>query len=225
MARKLATPNLDLSQSDKGNAVPRQARTPLADRVSSVPNAHVPASPTTEGRREVVFVACKLSVAWFEMQCCEAQEVWEQGLQGGRKTEVNLHVGEIKRIRGTAQPVGLIPRGMPPAPVMRHGYVITPNFDKSFWDTWVHQYHLFPAVVNGLIMADKDLARLTARCKERADLMSGLEPLVPGTDDEPTKDPRVPKPIRAELTDLETEETRAAKMRRGEFAPVNEQVE
>lgn len=211
MARKLAAPPHTQAEQNLGREErARQAKTPLADRVSMVPNAHVPAGPTNEGSGETVYVALKLDVAWFELQHCEAKEFWEQGTQGGRWTELNVKCGPIKRVRGTAYPRGgQLPEGFPDRPTLWSGYSITAGFDKAFWDEWVRQHHQMDVVVNQFIMADTNRERLKDRCRERAAMLTGIEPLNPKGDE------RDPRPIRPnyEQEGIKTEDDRARRMK------------
>lgn len=159
------------------------------------------------GSGSKVTVACKLGVAFFDIQLCRIEEQFEQNMQGGRMVKLATRIGQKVRLRGTSYPRGTIPEGFPDRPKIVGGAALNPGIDKDFWDAWVEQNKLNPLVVNGFIFAHEDIDHVAAIAKETAAIQSGLEPINPGN----KNDPRIPKSTRSELSNIETEEARAKK--------------
>jgi hypothetical protein len=163
------------------------------------------ATPSSGGAK--VTVALKLGVAFFDIQICKIEEKFEQNMQGGRMVKEATRVGPRVRLRGTAYPRGTVPEGFPDRPRMAGGAALNPGIDKDFWDTWVEQNRLNPLVVNGMIFAHEIEDHVVGQAKEVALIHSGLEPVDPRD----RKDNRVPRSTRGDITNIETEESRAKK--------------
>lgn len=161
-----------------------------------------------------VSVACKIGVAWFDLQLCEAKEVQENTQTGPRTITQWVRSGKIVRVRGTSYPRGTPPEGFPAKPEMVGGYALTHNVSKEFYEAWEKQHAKAPYVINEMIFA-ADPSRIRAMCSERHQLKSGLEPVIPSMKDGTGKiitDPRVPRSTRQDVIGIETEDSRAAKM-------------
>lgn len=161
--------------------------------------------PSQSGAK--VTVGLKLGVAYFDIQLCKIEEKFEQNMQGGRMIKEATRIGPKVRLRGTAYPRGTVPEGFPERPRMVGGAALNPGIDKDFWDAWVDQNRLNPLVVNGMIFAHEVEDHVVGLAKETVEVQSGLEPINPKN----RKDARVPRSTRTDLTNVETEETRAKK--------------
>ncbi len=164
------------------------------------------ARPSSAGAK--VIVACKLGIAFFQLQLCREEEVDEQTQTGVRRVKKWTRTGQIVRIRGTAYPRGTPPEGYPERPFMVDGAALNFGIDKDFWDQWVEQNRLNPVVVNKMIFAHENRAMVEGLAREQKGVLSGLEPI------NPKNDKRMPKSSRPDVSDVETEETKAAKMER-----------
>jgi hypothetical protein len=160
--------------------------------------------------RETVIVACKVGLAYIDLRLFRQERVQENTQTGPREITEYRATGNQVRIRGTAYPRGTPPAGFPSPPIMADGAALTPNVDKDFFDTWLEQNKLSPLVTNRLIFAHKNIADVRAEAKEVRDIRSGLEPLNP---DKSGRDPRMPRSTNASITNVETEDERAAKQR------------
>jgi hypothetical protein len=154
-----------------------------------------------------VTVGLKLGVAYFDIQLCRIEDKFEQNMQGGRTVKEAVRVGNKVRLRGTAYPRGTVPDGFPDRPKIVGGAALNYGIDKDFWDAWVEQNRLNPLVVNGMIFAHEIEDHVVGQAKETADVLSGLEPIDPKN----RKDSRIPRSTRTDLTNVETEESRAKK--------------
>lgn len=153
-----------------------------------------------------VTVACKMAVAWFEMEICTESKVTEHSQTGPRQITQWDRTGKIFRVRGTAYPTGQVPEGFGPKPEMIAGYALTRDCPKDFWDAWVQQHAKAPYVINGMIMAASSMEALRAEAGERKGLLSGLEP-VQRTKDK-INDARVTKPVRKDVEAVEQSDLR-----------------
>lgn len=150
-------------------------------------------------RGRTVTVACKLGVAWFNMQLCKIVDKFEQNMQGGRTVKEAIRIGDVVRIRGTAYPRGTPPEGFPAAPLIVAGAAMNPGIDAEFWEQWKAQNHLNPLVVNGMIFAHEKDDHVHGQARERVAELSGLDPV------NPKNDVRMPKsPRRGEVSDIES---------------------
>ena len=156
---------------------------------------------------ETVTVACKLGVAYYDIYLCRKETVSENTQTGPRDiTRFTPQRETTVRLRGTAYPRGTVPDGFPEKPLIVEGAALNPGISKEFWDTWADQNRLNPLVMNRMIFADINLDFVKGIAKETKDMQSGLEPI------NPKKDARIPKSTRVEISELETEESRAKKM-------------
>lgn len=159
----------------------------------SAPDAHGEVlAPARSGA--TVTVACKLGVAFYDIQLSKIVDKFEQNLQGGRMVKEAIRIGNVVRLRGTAYPRGTPPEGFPPPPIIVGGAAMNPGVSKDFWDEWVEQHKLDPLVVNGFIFAHESADHVAGRAKEESGMLSGLEPI------SPKGDKRIGKPNRSELS-------------------------
>lgn len=170
--------------------------------------AKATAKPQAAGAK--VVVASKMPMALL-LQLCKFQDVRLPDGRGGYFTEKNaVKVGPVVRINGTAYPRGEPPEGFRDRPEMVAGCALTRGVDKEWWDKWVEQNAEAPYVKSGLLFAFEKTEAVRAQARERADLDSGLGPIVPARDGV-IQDPRMPRPIKgielrgeAGPTDLDT---------------------
>lgn len=163
------------------------------------------ARPSSAGAK--VIVACKLGVAYFSIQLCKMETKFEQNMQGGREVKESTRIGEVVRLRGTAYPRGTPPEGFPERPEIVAGAALNYGIDRDWFNEWLKQNHLNPLVMNKMIFAHEKLDGVRGIAKETAGVQSGLEPI------SPKKDPRITRSTRSEVSDIETEESRAKKQR------------
>lgn len=176
-------------------------------RPDAVKDAHGEvARPQHAGAK--VIVGCKIGLAYIDIQLCKRVTVYENTQTGPREIQRYDRVGQVVRIRGTAYPRGTPPEGFPDRPPTYDGAALTYGVDKDFWDQWKEQNKLNPIVMNGMIFAHEDIDHVRGIAKETAALKSGLEPVNPKGDN------RMPKSTRSDVSNIETEETRAEKMNR-----------
>lgn len=162
------------------------------------------AKPQSAGAK--VTIACKLGIAWVDLQLSLMVEKEQQTQTGIRMVKEAVRTGRIVRIRGTAYPRGTTPDGFPARPVIIGGAAMNPGVDKDFWDEWKDQNRLNPLVINGMIFAHESEEQVFGRAREEVSNVSGLEPI------NPRDDARMPRSTRrGELDDIETEEGRARK--------------
>lgn len=151
-----------------------------------------------------VTIACKVGVAYIDLQLSRLEEVYENTQTGPRRIKEARRFGPVVRIRGTAYPRGTPPRGFPPPPLMVGGAALNPGIDKDFWDAWREQNKQSPYVINGMIFAHESDDHVRGRALEESAIHSGLEPLDPDSG----KDPRMPRATRSELTNIEGDKER-----------------
>lgn len=154
------------------------------------------ARPASAGAK--VTVACKIGVAWLDIQLCRIEDKFEQNMQGGRTVKEAVRVGQVVRLRGTSYPRGTPPDGFPERPEMVGGAALTRGVDREFWDEWVKQNRLNPIVTNGMVFAHESEQHVRGMALETAAVLSGLEPV------NPKGDARAPKSSRSEVTNVET---------------------
>jgi len=172
-----------------------------------VPSAHGERMKTGSAGAKVV-VGCKLGIQGITLQLSKLEEKWENTQTGPRKIREPVRYGPLVYIRGTAYPRGTPPIGFPAPPVIVDGAALTFDVDKDFWDAWVEQHKLDPLVINGMIFAHENRDHVIGQARETKAIVSGLDPV------NPRGDPRVSKSTRADLTNVETEESRAKAMER-----------
>jgi hypothetical protein len=154
------------------------------------------AKPQSAGAK--VIVACKLGVAYYDIQLCRIDEKFEQNMQGGRTVKEATRIGSVVRLRGTAYPRGTPPAGFPDRPEIVNGAALTRGIDKEWFDVWMEQHKLDPLVMNKMIFAAETDDAIRGESAELSKFLSGLEPV------NPKGDPRIPKSSRpSEITDIE----------------------
>lgn len=144
-----------------------------------------------------VTVACKLP-SGLELRLFNMEDVAEPVFGGGTKQvkQARLKQGSpIIRIFGNSVPFGQAPRCQ-----IVGGFALTPNVDAAFMKEWLTKNKDLDAVKNGLVYAYASAASAVDVARERKELRSGFEPLVPDTD------PRVPKSTNKALSDIKTAE-------------------
>lgn len=166
------------------------------------PNQETP----PEGYDEKVTVACKIPLAWIELQCEKMTKVQQMGRNGQEEVFVYVKHGPIVRIRGTAYPAAQPPEGFIDRPEKLFGYAITRNVSSKFWDDFSKQKADWPPLASGAIFAYRKNEDVKARASEMRGLLTGFEPM------DPKGDPRNPKPMNGALTPLTIEEERGKKM-------------
>jgi hypothetical protein len=138
-------------------------------------------------------------VAYLDIQLCQIIEKREMSSQGAKDVKEAIRVGNVVRLRGTSFPRGTLPEGFPEKPLIVAGAAMNPGIDKEWFDEWLRQNKLNPLVQNGMIFAHENLDHVTGQAREQIANQSGLEPVDPKK-----KDPRVPKPSRSEVSEIET---------------------
>lgn len=176
----------------------------ITDPGSVAPAKAKVATPQSAGAK--VIVACKLGVAYYDIQHSKIVDKFEQNMQGGRTVKEAERVGQVVRLRGTAYPRGTPPVGFPPAPEIVDGAALNYGVDKDWFDAWLEQNKMNPIVQNRMIFAHETIDGVRGEAKELGAFLSGLEPVNPG------KDRRIPKSTREEVSDVETEEARKKKL-------------
>ncbi len=147
-----------------------------------------------------VTVACKIGIAYFDLQLSEIVEKDEQSMGGLRRIKEAIRIGPVVRLRGTARPRGTPPEGFPEAPEIVAGAALTHGVDKEFWDKWSKLNRLNPVVANNMVFADEDPNRVRAKARELAGELSGMDPINPKN---LKRDPRIPRPSREGVSEIE----------------------
>ena len=176
-------------------------------RPDAVADAHGEIDRPSRGG-DTVIVACKLGVAYFDIQMQREIEVSENTQTGPRTIKRFERFGKVVRLRGTAYPRGPVPDGFPEKPVMVGGAALNFGVDREFWEAWVRQNKLNPLVLNRMIFAHGSEDHVRGEARELAGQLSGLDPI------NPKGDVRMPRSTRSDLSNIETEESRAAGMNR-----------
>ena len=163
-----------------------------------------PAVVTAKKSSGTVTVACKVPTG-LELQL-QKETTWPENTPSGTVMRTRFDkVGEVVTVRGPAQPNGPRPRGMPPPPMVVGGYALTPGVDAGFFAKWLEQNKDAPYVVSKMIMAHGSRDHIRGEAHANRDTRSGFEPL------EPESDPRMPKPIGAGISKIETAEEMAGR--------------
>lgn len=161
---------------------------------------------------EKVTVACKIGVAWIQLQLCQPKQVDEVTQTGIRTVTQWFRTGNIVRVRGTSYPRGTVPEGFIDRPEMIGGYALTHNVDREFYEQWKKQNSKSDMVLNDMIFAaPRD--QIKGYCLERKSLLSGLEPLMQAKkiNGKLVQDPRAPRSMRGEVSNVQIEESRNSK--------------
>lgn len=159
-----------------------------------------PAAQTVSRSSSTVTVACKVAVAWIDLELCEERTVSENTQTGPRDIKVWARTGRMVRIRGTAYPRGEPPEGFPDKPSMASGCALTAGVPRDFWEQWSHQHRLSPLIKNGMIFADENLAEVKAIAAEQKGKLSGLEPVARNKDG--ITDPRIPRSSNKAISEI-----------------------
>ena len=93
---------------------------------------------------------------------------------GYKEEEFWSETGEEFILNGNAYPQNEAPK-VP----LAHGFALTYGVRKDWWDAWIMQNRLLPAVKNGLIFAHERQGKTEDEAKEKAGVKSGLERLDP----------------------------------------------
>jgi hypothetical protein len=176
-------------------------------RPDAVADAHGKIEKPSKAGGKVV-VGCKVGVAYIDLQLCQETKVWENTQTGPREVKKFERTGNVVRIRGTAYPRGTPPEGFPDKPMIVDGAALTFGVDEHFWNEWKKQNHLNPLVVNSMVFAHVNIDYVKGVAQEHSAEKSGLDPV------NPKGDKRMPRSTRSDVSNIETEETRAAKMNR-----------
>lgn len=155
-----------------------------------------------------VIVACKLGIAYLDLQLTKLEEIWENTQTGPRRIKEARRYGPVVRIRGTAYPRGTPPIGFPEKPVIVDGAALNFDIDADFWNAWVETNRLNPLVLNKMIFAHEQRDVVSGMARELKEVSSGLDPVNPKGDN------RAPRSTRGDLANIETEEARAKSMDR-----------
>lgn len=145
-----------------------------------------------------VTVGCKLPNG-LKMRTFRFIEIPEPVQGGGmRFVKQAQATGEEVKLAGFAVPFGKRPKFD-----IIGDFALTKNVDAKFFRTWLEQNKDLDLVKNGLIFCHKDHHSAQDHAEEHAELMSGLEPLVPDTD------VRIPKARNKNLEDVKTADVAA----------------
>lgn len=193
-AERAKQPNADITGPVSETIADLNLRSAI--RPDAVADAHGQiARPQSAGAK--VTVACKLGVAYYDIQHTKIVDKFEQNMQGGRTVREAERTGQVVRLRGTAYPRGTPPAGFPAAPEIMNGAALTRGVDKDWFDAWLEQHKLDPIVVNKMVFAAETDDALRGESAELSKFLSGLEPV------NPKGDPRIPKSARSEVTDIQ----------------------
>jgi hypothetical protein len=130
-----------------------------------------------------VVVGCKLPHG-FICELFEKRTIKEVTLGGSREAEQFFPTGERFVINGAARKPG-----QEGGPMLRNGFAITRGMPKAFWEKWYEANKTLPAVVNGLIVAEDSVAKVSDAAKERKAQKTGQERVDPNNI--PILDPRL----------------------------------
>lgn len=163
------------------------------------------ASLTLPKSARTVAVASKLPMT-VELQLCRPETKAVTGRYGTEQETVNVKYGKTYWIRGTSRPAGTLPKGYKLPDVVDGGAAITPNVDADFFEQWLDQNKDTEIVRNGMIFAHASRDHVEGMAAERAAELSGLDPINPDQKPDGTmEDPRVPRPIDANVGPIKTE--------------------
>ena len=150
-----------------------------------------------------VTVACN-HVNGLKLKLYNMEDSEEPVLGGGmRVRKVEVETGDFVVIRGPRFSAENQQRGP-----KSYGYVLTPGVSAAFMKKWMEDNRSTQLVVNKVIMvhANSDLAKDAA--KDNRDRKSGLEPIIPGTDDKgKPNDARIPRPLMTAIGGVSSIET------------------
>ena len=138
-------------------------------------------------------VACKIPTGLI-LRVFNFEDYDELTSGGGYRTVKRaVPVGEPVKIHGPATKFGEAPKTQ-----ISGGYALTHNVDADFFAAWLAQNADHDAVKRGLIFASEKRNVAQDEAREKKEILSGLEPLMPG------KDKRIPRPGSPNLSAIET---------------------
>ena len=145
-----------------------------------------------------VIVACKIPNG-LVLQLQRPMERMEDSASGLKSRTYMVKHGKQVVVRGPHRPVGTEPKGFdkwrPPVQI-EGGYALTHGVEVEFWNTWLEQNKEADYVLGEMIAAYATVEDATAACRERAELLSGLEPISTEEDAQGRlTDRRLPRPI------------------------------
>lgn len=189
-----ANPNADITGGVSREVADLTVKSAI--RPDQVADAHGQiARPSSAGAK--VTVACKLGLAYLDIQHSHIVNKFEQNMQGGKQIREAERVGQVVRLRGTAYPRGTPPKGFPPPPEIVGGAALNRGIDKDWFDAWLEQNKLNPIVQNKMVFAHESDDHVRGEAAELSAFLSGLEPV------NPDGDHRIPKSSRpSEVTEL-----------------------
>lgn len=165
----------------------RPAETPVLVRPEPVKPVH---QPVKTG--ETVTVACKCPNGLI-LRVFKMVENWVPVFGGGTRNEpIAQAMGEALTIAGPGREIGQDPRW----PVA-NGFALTFGVPKVFWDLWLSQNRNTQVVLNGLIFARPSADGVSKESKNRAQIRTGLEPLMQDGDLRLPRDEHHARPIKA----------------------------
>lgn len=144
--------------------------------------------PSTGGSGEYVTIYSKLQQN-LVLQLCQFETVDESVIGGKREIKVGRKFGETYVIRGVAEYRGLDRNNWTP-PLLVHGYAVTRNIPRDFWEKWCAQNHDNDALNAGFLIAVTNDADGAAQTREHEGQATGHEPLSVGAN-QPVTDPRI----------------------------------
>lgn len=194
------------ARKEMANAAPAPVAGPTSEEILALNEAafrNPGAVPDAKGRiakpqhaGAKVIVACKLGVAYYDIQLSRIVDKFEQNMQGGRMVKEAIRIGDVVRLRGTAYPRGTPPEGFPDRPEMVNGASLTRGVDKDWMEEWMRQHERDPIVINKMIFVAETMDAITGESAELSKFLSGLEPV------NPKGDKRISKSTRPEVEDV-----------------------
>lgn len=166
-----------------------------------------PAAPAIAGEparksanARTVTVACKIPNG-LVLQLCKSHIETEQTMAGSRDVKVYRKMGPTITVAGPAYPNGTVPKGFKRRPEDASNMALTFKVPADFFEEWMKQNADADYVRSGMIFGFADLASVEDQAQELVKELSGFEPVnVDGPD------PRVPRPMTAAVTGIETAE-------------------
>jgi hypothetical protein len=168
---------------------------------------------TGEHNSRTVTVACKI-LGGLQLQLQHKMERMEAVRRGSRDdyemVGFNVFGGKKYFVFGPSVP-RQVPDGYIMPPAIEGGYALTPGIPTDFWEKWLEQNKMADYVVNQMIFAVPTMASAKSQAREQEEFKSGMEPLSRDTDKNGLlTDPRIPKPLTANLGRLGFDAERTA---------------
>lgn len=120
-----------------------------------------------------VTVACKVPNG-LHLDLCDTE--------GRVLKRVTVRGNAAQRLVERANDSGRMATSFEPVSSVREGFGLTPNVDADFWESWLKQNANYAPVAAGLIFAHATPAYVASKATERAEVMSGMEPINPNGD-------------------------------------------